>query len=69
MSSVALEDQLVTILVNYGLAGIVIYIFYMLFKNELSELRQSIEKLNDRIDQLSQKIERLIALIERGDKR
>jgi hypothetical protein len=65
----ALEDQLVTILVNYGLAGIVIYIFYMLFKNELSELKQSIEKLNDRIDQLSQKIERLIILIERGDRK
>jgi hypothetical protein len=65
----ALEDQLVTIIVNYGLAGIVIYIFYMLFKNELAELRQSIEKLNDRIDQLSQKIERLITLIERGDRK
>jgi predicted PurR-regulated permease PerM len=65
----ALEDQLVTIIVNYGLAGVVIYIFYMLFRNELSELRQSIEKLNDRIDQLSQKIERLIAIIERGEKK
>jgi hypothetical protein len=64
-----LEDQLITILVNYGLAGIVIYIFYMLFKNELKELRQSIEKLNDKIDQLNQRIERLITLIERGDKR
>jgi hypothetical protein len=69
VNGVALEDQLITILVNYGLAGIVIYIFYMLFKNELCELRQSIEKLNDRIDQFGQKIERLIALIERGDKR
>jgi predicted PurR-regulated permease PerM len=65
----ALEDQLVTIIVNYGLAGIVIYIFYMLFKNELTELRQSIEKLNDRIDQLSRKIERLVTLIERGEKK
>jgi hypothetical protein len=69
VNGMALEDQLVTIIVNYGLAGVVIYIFYMLFKNELSELRQSIEKLNDRIDQLSQKIERLIVLIERGDKK
>jgi hypothetical protein len=69
VNTVALEDQLITILVNYGLAGIVIYIFYMLFKNELSELKQSIEKLNDKIDQLNQRIERLIILIERGDKR
>jgi hypothetical protein len=65
----ALEDQLATILVNYGLAGMVIYIFYMLFKNELRDLKEAIEKLNDRIDQLNQKIERLITLIERGDKR
>ena len=69
MNTVALEDQLVAIVVNYGLAGIVIYIFYMLFKNELNELRQSIEKLNDRIVQLSQRIERLIATIERGDRK
>jgi prefoldin subunit 5 len=55
--------------VNYGLAGIVIYIFYMLFKNELKELKQSIGKLSDEIDQLNQRIERLIVLIERGDKR
>ena len=65
----ALEDQLITILVNYGLAVVVVYIFYMLFKNELSELRQSIEKLNDKIEQLNQRIERFITLIERGDKR
>jgi len=69
VNTVALEDQLVAIVVNYGLAGIVIYIFYMLFKNELNELRQSIEKLNDRIVQLSQRIERLIATIERGDRK
>jgi hypothetical protein len=66
---VALEDQLITILVNYGLAGVVIYIFYTLFKNELSELKQSIEKLNAKIEQLNQRIERLIMLIERGERR
>jgi predicted PurR-regulated permease PerM len=66
---VALEDQLVSIIVNYGLAGVVVYIFYMLFKNELSELRRSIERLNDRIDQLSQRIEKLIAIIERSEKK
>jgi hypothetical protein len=57
------NDQILTILINYGLAGIVIYIFYVLLKNELHELRESIEKLSD-------KIERLIILLEirkRGD--
>ena len=65
----ALEDQLVTIIVNYGLAGIVIYIFFVLFRNELHDLREAIEELNKRIDELSNRIERLIAIIERGDRK
>jgi hypothetical protein len=55
------EDQILTILINYGLAGIVIYIFYALLKNELHELRESIDKLSD-------KIERLIILLETSRK-
>ena len=52
-------DQMLTILINYGLAGVVVYIFYMLMKNELRELRDSIERLSD-------KIERLLILLERA---
>ena len=52
-------DQMLTILINYGLAGIVVYIFYTLFRNELHELKESIEKLSD-------KIEKLIILLERA---
>jgi len=51
------NDQILTILINYGLAGIVIYIFYVLIKNELHDLKESIDKLSD-------KIERLIILME-----
>jgi len=52
-------DQMLTILINYGLAGIVVYIFYTLFRNELRELKESIERLSD-------KIEKLIILLERA---
>jgi uncharacterized membrane protein YciS (DUF1049 family) len=65
----ALEDQLLTILINYGLAGIVIYMFYVLLRNELSELRQSIERLTEKVNELSNRIEKLITLIERGEKK
>ena len=54
-----MNGDILAILVNYGLAGIVIYIFYMLMKNELRELRDSIERLSD-------KIERLLILLERA---
>jgi low affinity Fe/Cu permease len=56
----------VTILVNYGLAGVVIYIFYVLFKNELRDLKEAIERLDQRIDSLSEKIEKLVTILERG---
>jgi hypothetical protein len=62
----ALEDQLLTILVNYGLAGVVIYVFYALFKNELRSLKRAIERLDERVRELSEKIERLIVALEKG---
>ena len=62
----AMEDQLLTILVNYGLAGVVIYIFYALFKNELRSLKRAIERLDERVRELSDKIERLVTILEKG---
>jgi hypothetical protein len=62
----ALEDQLLTILVNYGLAGVVIYVFYTLFKNELRSLKRAIERLDERVRELSERIERLTAILEKG---
>jgi hypothetical protein len=64
----ALEDQLVTVFLNYGIAGLILFVFYMLFKNELSQLRASIEKLDDRIDNLAAKIERLTTVIGRRER-
>jgi hypothetical protein len=62
------EDQLVTIFLNYGIAGLILFVFYMLFKNELSQLRASIEKLDDKIDNLAARIERLATIIDRRER-
>jgi hypothetical protein len=62
------EDQLITIFLNYGIAGLILFVFYMLFKNELSQLRASIDKLDGRIDNLAAKIERLTTIIERRER-
>jgi prefoldin subunit 5 len=53
---------------NYGIAGLILLVFYMLFRNELSQLRASIEKLDDRIDDLGRRIERLATIIERRER-
>jgi peptidoglycan hydrolase CwlO-like protein len=47
---------------------LILFVFYMLFKHELSQLRASIDKLYDRIDDLGRKIERLTAIIERRER-
>jgi Na+/melibiose symporter-like transporter len=41
-----------TILVNYGLAGVVIYIFYRLISQDLAELRDEIKALRNDIENL-----------------
>ena len=68
MCGLALEDQLVTIFLNYGIAGLILFVFYMLFKNELTQLRASIEKLDSRIDDLARRIERLATIIDRRER-
>jgi hypothetical protein len=62
------DDQIVTIFLNYGIAGLILFVFYMLFRNELTQLRASIEKLDGRIDNLATKIERLTTIIERRER-
>jgi hypothetical protein len=64
----ALEDQLLTVFLNYGIAGLILLVFYMLFRNELSQLRASIEKLDGRIDELARRIEKLATIIERRER-
>ena len=56
--SEVINNQLLTLLTQYGIAGLILYVFYRLFSNELRDLRNSIEKL-------SEKIERLISLVDK----
>jgi hypothetical protein len=62
------EDQVITLFLNYGIAGLILFVFYMLFKNELTHLRNSIDKLDQRIDKLAEKMERLTAIIDRRER-
>lgn len=48
----------VTALVNYGLAGVVIYLFWRILTNEMEKLRASMEKLIERIDRLTDELKR-----------
>jgi len=52
----SVENALIQYVVNYGLAGIVIYIFYRLISNELRELKKEISRLRESIDKLIDKI-------------
>jgi hypothetical protein len=47
-----------TLLINYGLAGVVIYIFYRLISNELRELKEEVAKLREAIEKLTNALKR-----------
>jgi len=55
-----LEETLINILANYGIAGLILYVFYKLFTNELNSLRKSIEKLSNAIEKNNMLISTLI---------
>jgi len=55
-----LEETLINILANYGIAGLILYVFYKLFTNELNSLRRSIEKLSNAIEKNNMLISTLI---------
>jgi Na+/melibiose symporter-like transporter len=41
-----------SVIINYGLAGVVIYIFYRLISQDLAELRDEIKALRNDIENL-----------------
>jgi tetrahydromethanopterin S-methyltransferase subunit B len=53
-------------IVNYGLAGVVIYIFYRLISNELRELKEEVRKLRESIDALIQALRSTKVAQDRG---
>jgi len=52
------------ILAQYGLAGAVVLIFYLLMRNELRHLRKSIDRFDDRLDKLTIAIVKLNERVE-----
>jgi len=54
------EDQLTTIFLNYGIAGLILFVFYKLFSNELNQLRDSINQMNTNLTRLIDRIEQLL---------
>lgn len=56
----AFNDQLLAMLINYGLAGVVIYIFYTLLRNELHDLKEEIRRLSEEIKALREYLSRVV---------
>ncbi|MEM4619774.1 MAG: hypothetical protein QW607_06120 [Desulfurococcaceae archaeon] len=51
------------ILLNYGLAGIVIYLFFILISQKIEKLSNHISELSSKLDVLNTKFDVLIDLI------
>ena len=65
---ITMEEQIVNILSNLGVAGAVLIVFYLLFTNELRHLRVSIERLNENISEINKTLYALQVLIQNIEK-
>jgi hypothetical protein len=58
------ETEILPIFLNYGIAGLILFVFYKLFSNELVLLRQTISEMNSNIIVLTKKLDRLNKLVD-----
>jgi len=68
VSYVVTEDQLATILLNYGIAGVILLVFYKLFtifNDSINELRNTIQEMNNNVIKMVEKIDELVRKLER----
>jgi len=49
-----------TVFLNYGMAGLILLVFYLLFRNELASLKEAIENLRLTQEKLATLIDILI---------
>jgi hypothetical protein len=49
-----------TIFLNYGMAGLILLVFYLLFRNELASLKEAIENLRLTQEKLATLLDLLI---------
>jgi predicted PurR-regulated permease PerM len=67
VNSVLTEDQLATMLLNYGIAGVILLVFYKLFtmfNDSICELRKTIQEMNNNVIRMVERIEELVRKIE-----
>jgi hypothetical protein len=57
-----------TVFLNYGIAGLILLVFYLLFKNELTSLRDTINQLRVTQEKMITLLEVLIEKLK-GEKR
>jgi hypothetical protein len=58
------ETEIFSVFLNYGIAGLILFVFYKLFSNELVLLRQTISEMNNNIIVLTKKLDRLNKLVD-----
>jgi hypothetical protein len=63
------EDQLANLLLNYGIAGIILLVFYKLFtmfNNSISDLRNAIHEMNNNVIRMIEKMDELVRKLEKS---
>ena len=66
--SLVTEDQLATMLLNYGIAGVILIVFYklfMMFNESINDLRKAINDMNNNVIKMVEKIDELLRKIEK----
>ena len=70
MIHVVTEDQLATMLLNYGIAGVILLVFYKLFtmfNDSISDLRKAINEMNNNVTRMVEKMDELVRKLEKKE--
>lgn len=62
------EDQLANMILNYGIAGVILLVFYKLFtifNDSISELRKAINEMNQNVVRMIEKMDELVRKLEK----
>jgi len=65
---VVTEDQLATVLLNYGIAGVILLVFYKLFtmfNDSINDLRKAINEMNNNVTRMVEKMDELVRKLEK----
>jgi len=65
---VVTEDQLANMILNYGIAGVILLVFYKLFtmfNYSINELRKTINEMNNNVTRMVEKMDELVRKLEK----